>query len=96
MSVKCTYHDDCRSNNNGECVCLNNTDFPNRNDCPFYKTNEQFNNEQRRSIDRLRLLGRWDLLKKYHGIDDGIYNDSHAVDSTSYSAIRRMEIANEK
>lgn len=64
----CKFHDDCRANAKGLCTALNDTNFKNRDDCPFYKTAEQYDAEVAKNKERLEALGRFDLLEKYFGV----------------------------
>ena len=56
------------------CLCLDNTDFGDK-ECPFFKTEEQNRKEIESTRDRLRRIGRADLL------DYATYKMLHSDDS---------------
>lgn len=46
-TTKCTWeHENCFALLNGECRILTDTDFPGREDCPFYKDKEEAERQQ--------------------------------------------------
>ncbi len=57
---------DCAARNaGGKCEALERAYFRGRS-CPFYKPEEQQRAENQACIERLLIIGRVDLLEKYH------------------------------
>ena len=61
----CPKHTDCANCVFGYCTLLEDVDFGDR-DCPFYKTKSQFKKDFDASIERLKNIGRTDLIELYH------------------------------
>lgn len=63
--IKCQYrHSDCFANVCGiHCRIL--SEQVSEVDCPFYKTEEQVDNERMEAHERLMSLERYDLIEKY-------------------------------
>ena len=62
---ECQKHPDCASCVFGYCTLLEDVDFGER-DCPFYKSKAQFQKDFDASIERLKAIGRMDLIQLYH------------------------------
>lgn len=62
---ECPYHQDCANCVFGYCTILEDLDFGDR-DCPFYKSKAQFKKDFEASIERLKSIGRMDLIELYH------------------------------
>ena len=62
---KCQFkHEDCFAYGAyGKCSFLSDTKF--KDDCPFYKTYGTRFSEHMKSVERLKSLGRWDLIEKF-------------------------------
>ena len=58
-------HGDCHSCVFGYCTLLERFDFGDK-ECPFYKTNTQFQKDFDASIERLKEIDRMDLIYLYH------------------------------
>lgn len=57
-------HPDCFAyNSKGRCRICNETRF--KGSCPFYKTDRQRSREHESSVERLEVLGRYDLIGRY-------------------------------
>ena len=67
----CPWHHDCGANKDGRCVALTDTKFPGKNDCPFYKTKEQFDKEDAAVVEKLLAEGKEELLIYYRGKNYG-------------------------
>lgn len=58
---------ECASmDSSGRCCVLRKIRYSQEMPCPFYKTKEQVQAENTRTLVRLAVLGRIDLLIKYH------------------------------
>lgn len=62
---ECPNHKDCNSCVFGYCTLLEDVDFGGR-DCVFYKSKTQFEKDFAASIEKLKSLGRMDLIHLYH------------------------------
>ena len=51
-------------NSHGCCIALQDTDF-HGGACTFYKTSEQEGKDRAASVERLKRIGREDLIEKY-------------------------------
>lgn len=50
-------------NSQGRCRICTETDF--KGNCPFYKTDKQRYEEHEQSVERLEMMGRYDLIGTY-------------------------------
>lgn len=88
MDVVCTTNmPNCAACKNGRCVALWDTVFPGK--CPFYRTKDDNMTAMTESINRLAVLGAYDLLTVYYGI-----TQKTAAKLKNYEAAR--EWANKK
>lgn len=69
-------HNRCAGNKNGFCRVLSTNDFDGKM-CPFFKTAEQNEREEKAAIARLVALGRQDLIDKYYSGKDGGVKDGY-------------------
>lgn len=71
---RCNHKPGCFAYKDGICRILKDTDFGDRA-CPFFKTQEQADEDNRRTRERLIAEGRSDLIEKYYlengGVSDG-------------------------
>lgn len=63
--VVCPYNH-CASNKDGYCRALRTSDFGDKM-CPFFKTTEQNEKENKAVMARLIALKRYDLIDTYYG-----------------------------
>lgn len=74
INPRCTHTPGCFACTNGSCRILKDTNFGDKA-CPFYKTQEQAEADNRRARERLVAEGRYDLIEKYYlasgGENDG-------------------------
>lgn len=72
-------------NSKGRCRICTETDFKGK--CPFYKTDQQRYEEHERSVERLEMMGRYDLI--------GIYGESSSEQESIWKGITMYGSANE-
>jgi hypothetical protein len=70
--VKCDLHN-CAGNKSGCCRILKSNHFGDKV-CPFYKTAEQNEKEQKAVMARLIAMDRQDLIELYYGEKAGVGN----------------------
>ena len=70
--IKCDLHN-CAGNKSGCCRILKSNHFGDKV-CPFYKTAEQNEKEQKAVMARLIAMDRQDLIELYYGEKAGVGN----------------------
>ena len=71
--IKCDLHN-CAGNKSGCCRILKSNHFGDKV-CPFYKTAEQNEKEQKAVMARLIAMDRQDLIDTYYGGKEGGVDD---------------------
>lgn len=64
LSTKCN-RNDCFANKCGVACTVLNEGYPKDSDCPFFKTTEQYKEDQKSAHDHLEEIGRYDLINTY-------------------------------
>ena len=63
--MDCNHSATCRALRCGRCTALERTDFGGGR-CPFEQSGAAYRRSERAAMERLRQLGRTDLIRRYH------------------------------
>ena len=63
--MECKNSATCRALRGGVCTALDQTVFPGGR-CPFEQSGASYRGAERKALERLRRLGRADLIRRYH------------------------------